>query len=309
VTILFSSDSEPPEPWRQAFARAMPGMPFRVWPDSGPLEDIRYALIWRPDPEALLRLPNLKAILVLGAGVDVALSHPGLPASIPVVRLLDAGMADPMAEYALHAVLHFQRRMREYAVHQQDANWRPLPWKLAQEWPVGVMGLGIMGGLIARRIAALGYPVAGWVRSPRTVEGIEVFAGMNNLRQFLARTRVVINALPLTPETQDILGAKAFAAMPAGAFVVNIGRGAHLVDEDLIDALDSGHLEGAMLDVFRQEPLPASHAFWRHPKIVITPHVAAPTIIAAAEIQVIENIRRLERGEPPLGVVDRNKGY
>ncbi len=284
-------------------------MPFRVWPDSGPPEDIRYALIWRPDPEALTRLPNLKAVLVLGAGVDVALSNPGLPANIPVVRLLDAGMADPMAEYALHSVLHFQRRMREYAGQQRDANWLPLPWKLAQEWPVGVMGLGIMGSLIARRIAALGYPVAGWIRGPRTVGGIEVFAGMKNLEPFLARSRVVINALPLTPETQDILAAGAFAAMPAGAFVVNIGRGAHLVDEDLIEALDSGHLGGAMLDVFREEPLPATHRFWRHPKIIVTPHVAAPTIVSAAAVQVIENVKRLERGEAPLGVVDRKKGY
>jgi glyoxylate/hydroxypyruvate reductase A len=309
VTILFCSDSEPPEPWRQAFARTMPGMPFRIWPDTGPPGDIRYALIWRPDPGALAGLPNLKAILVLGAGVDVALSKPGLPADIPVVRLLDAGMAEPMAEYALYAVLHFQRRLREYSSQQQAANWRPLPWKLAQEWPVGIMGLGIMGGLIASRIAAFGYPVAGWVRSPRTAGGIETFAGLENLGKFLARSRVVINALPLTPQTRNILDARAFASMPPASYVVNIGRGAHVVDQDLIDALDSGRLEGAMLDVFREEPLPAVHAFWRHPKIVITPHVAAPTIIAAAEIQVIENIRRLERGEAPLGVVDRGKGY
>lgn len=309
MTILFCSDSEPPEPWRQAFARAMPGMQFRISPDSGPREKIRYALIWRPDPGALTQLPNLKAILVMGAGVDVALSNPGLPAGIPVVRLLDAGMADPMAEYALHAVLHFQRRMREYAEQQQGANWRPLAWKLAQDWPVGVMGLGIMGGLIARRISALGYPVAGWVRSARKIGGIEIFAGIEGLVPFLARSRVVINALPLTPQTQDILDSRAFAAMPAGAFVVNIGRGAHLVDSDLIAALDSGHIEAAMLDVFREEPLPASHAFWRHPKIILTPHVAAPTIVPAAAAQVIENVRRLERGEPPLGLVDRRKGY
>lgn len=309
VTILFCSDSEPPEPWREAFARAMPGMPFRVWPDRGPAGEIRYALIWRPDPAALTQLPNLKAILVMGAGVDVALSNPGLPADIPVVRLLDAGMADPMAEYALHAVLHFQRRMCEYAEQQRSANWFPLAWKLAREWPVGVMGLGIMGGLIARRVSALGYPVAGWVRNARTIEGVEIFAGTRGLAPFLARSRVVINALPLTPDTRDILGAGAFAAMPKGAFLVNIGRGAHLVDRDLIAALDSGHIEAAMLDVFREEPLPALHAFWRHPKIIITPHVAAPTIVSAAAAQVIENVRRLERGEPPLGLVDRSRGY
>lgn len=284
-------------------------MGFRIWPDCGPLDDIRYALVWRPEPGLLARLPNLRAILVLGAGVDGVLSDPGVRASIPVIRLLGAGMAEPMAEYAMYAVLHFQRHMQIYPDQQRDSIWRRIPWALAGDWPVGVMGLGVIGSLVASRLAALGYPVAGWVRAPRSLEGVEVFAGRDCLNDFLARSRVVINVLPLTAETRDILDASAFSAMPVGGYVVNIGRGAHLVDADLIAALDSGRLGGAMLDVFREEPLPASHPFWSHPKIVVTPHAAAPTIIDAAEAQVIENVRRLERGEPPLGVVDRTKGY
>jgi glyoxylate/hydroxypyruvate reductase A len=199
--------------------------------------------------------------------------------------------------------------MHAYPQQQRDAVWRRIPWALAADWPVGVMGLGVIGGFIAGRFAACGYPVAGWVRGSRSHEGIEVFAGKERLKDFLARSRVVINVLPLTAETQGILDASAFSAMPAGAYVVNIGRGPHVVDDDLIAALDSGQLAGAMLDVFREEPLPAQHPYWRHPKVIVTPHAAAPTIVDAAERQVIENVRRIERGEAPLGVVDRTKGY
>lgn len=309
MTVLFCSDSDPPEPWRKAFARAFPAMPFHVWPDRGPLEAVRYAVIWRPPAGLLASLPNLKAILVLGAGVDSALDDPTLPPDVPVVRLLGAGMPEPMAEYAMYAVLHFQRHMHAYPQQQRDSVWRRIPWKLAGDWPVGVMGLGVIGGFVAARFAACGYPVAGWVRSARQQEGIEVFAGRERLKAFLARSRVVINVLPLTPETDGILDAEAFSCLPKGAYVVNIGRGAHVVETDLIAALDSGQLGGAMLDVFREEPLPASHPFWRHPKVIVTPHAAAPTIVDAAERQIIGNVERMERGEPPLGVVDRRKGY
>ena len=198
MTLLFSSDSDPPEPWRQAFARAFPHMQFRIWPDCGPLGDIRYALVWRPEPGLLARLPNLKAILVLGAGVDGVLSDPGVPASIPVIRLLGAGMPEPMAEYAMYAVMHFQRHMQTYPGQQRKSVWKRIPWALAGNWSVGVMGLGVIGGLIASRLAAFGYPVAGWVRASRSLEGVEVFAGRDRLKDFLVRSRVVINVLPLT---------------------------------------------------------------------------------------------------------------
>jgi glyoxylate/hydroxypyruvate reductase A len=309
VTILFCSDSEPAEPWRLACARAFPDMAFHIWPDTGPGDAIRYALVWRQPRGALARLPNLKAILVLGAGVDSVLSDPELPADVPVVRLVGAGLPGPMAEYALYAVLHFQRRMADYFGQQRAAIWQRHDELLARQWPVGVMGLGAIGAAVAQRIAAQGYPTAGWSRSGKSIEGVEGFVGVRGLDPFLARTRVLVNVLPLTPQTRGILSARNFASMPRGSYVVNIGRGGHVVDADLIGALDSGQLAGAMLDVFEEEPLPAAHPFWRHPKIVVTPHVAAPTLASESESQVIENIRRLERGEAPLGVVDRNKGY
>ncbi len=309
MTILFCSDSEPAEPWRLACARAFPDMAFCAWPDTGSRDAIRYALVWRQPPGSLARLPNLKAILVLGAGVDSVLSDPELPADVPVVRLVDAGLPGPMAEYALYAVLHFQRRMADYFEQQRTAVWRRHDELLARRWPVGVMGLGVIGAFVAQRIAAQGYPVAGWSRSGKSVEGVEVFAGATGFDPFLARTRVLLNVLPLTLDTRGILNSRTFTAMPRGGYVVNIGRGGHMVDADLIAALDSGQLAGAMLDVFEQEPLPAMHPFWRHPKVIVTPHVAAPTLASESEAQVIDNIRRLERGEPPLGLVDRDRGY
>jgi glyoxylate/hydroxypyruvate reductase A len=284
-------------------------MAFRVWPDIGPRDEIRYALVWRQPPGSLARLPNLKAILVLGAGVDSVLSDPELPIDVPVVRLVDAGLPGPMAEYALYAVLHFQRRMADYFGQQRDAIWRPREEFLARQWPVGVMGLGVIGATVARRIRAQGFPVAGWSRSGKSIEGVEVFSATAGLDPFLARSRVLVNVLPLTPHTRGILNARTLSKMPPGSYVVNIGRGAHVIDADLIAALDSGQLAGAMLDVFEQEPLPANNPFWRHPKIIVTPHVAAPTLASESEAQVIENIARLERGEAPGGLVDRDRGY
>ena len=284
-------------------------MAFREWPDTGPPDAIRYALAWRQPPGSLARLPNLKAILVLGAGVDSVLDDPGLPANVPVARLVDAGLAGPMAQYALYAVLHFQRRMSDYFEQQRAVIWQPRDELLARNWTVGVAGLGVIGATVAQRIAAQGYPVLGWSRSGKSVAGVEVYAGATGFDLLLARTRVLVNVLPLTSQTRGILNSRTFAAMPRGSYVVNIGRGGHVVDADLITALDSGWLAGAMLDVFDQEPLPGAHPFWRHPKIIVTPHVAAPTLASESESQVIENIRRLEGGEAPLGLVDRVKGY
>jgi glyoxylate/hydroxypyruvate reductase A len=309
VTILFYSEIDSAEPWREAFARDLPRIPFRVWPDSGPLEGVRYALVWKPPRGLLARFPNLRAILALGAGVDPIPTDPALPKGVPLLRLVDAGFPAQMAEYAMYAVLRFQRRMGEIEALQRQSRWNQLDPFFVRDFPVGVMGLGVIGAVVAQRLAAAGYAVAGWAKRPKRLEGVEVMTGSENFRKFLSRSRVVVNVLPLTPQTENVLDAAAFAAMPRGGYVVNIGRGAHIVDRDLIAALDSGQLDGAMLDVFREEPLPPSHPFWRHPKIVVTPHVAAPTIASEVQAQVIENIRRLERGDPPIGLVDIARGY
>jgi glyoxylate/hydroxypyruvate reductase A len=309
MTILFYSEADSAEPWREAFARELPHIPFRVWPDSGPVQGVRYVLVWKPPQGFLGQFPNLRAILALGAGVDPLPTDPTLPKGVPLLRLVDVGFPAQMAEYAIYAVLRFQRRMGELEALQRQAHWNQLDPFFVRDFPVGVMGLGVIGSVVAQRLALLGYAVAGWARTPKQFDGIEVFAGCESFTKFLSRSRVVVNALPLTPRTENILDAAAFGMMPRGGYVVNIGRGAHLVDRDLIAALDSGQLGGAMLDVFREEPLSASHPFWRHPKIVVTPHVAAPTIASEVQAQVIDNIKRLESNEAPVGIVDIERGY
>lgn len=308
MSVLFYSEGDDPAPWREVFAEAFPQLTFEVWPDVKDIQTVRYALVWNPPSGLLQTLPNLRAILALGAGVDALLADSTTP-QVPVVRLLDAGLAPQMAEYAVYAVLYFHRRMRDYRELQQHRTWNPLAPVPAGQWPVGVMGTGVIGGLIAKHLVALGYPVRGWSRGGTSIEGVEIFAGEGRFESFLSHSRVVVNVLPLTPETTGVLNASTFAAMPRGSYVVNIGRGGHLVEPDLLAALDSGQIAGAMLDVFNEEPLPKSHPLWTHPAVVVTPHIAGVTIAAEAEAQVIANVRRMEQGEQPVGIVDRAKGY
>jgi glyoxylate/hydroxypyruvate reductase A len=309
MVLLFYSDVDDPRPWREALTRAIPELDFLVWPQTQRLEEIEYALVWRPPPGMLAQFPRLKAILSLGAGVDNILSDPALPRSVPLTRMVDAGLSAQMSEYALYGVLHFHRSMDRYADQQRRGEWCQLPAVPAQERSVGVMGLGVLGAGFARQAQALGFQVLGWSRTPRDLPGITVRHGAPALAEFLRTTQILVNFLPLTPQTEGILDARLFSQLPRGAFLINIARGAHLVDADLLRALDDGRLAGAMLDVYRQEPLPAGHPFWSHPKIVLTPHVAAQAIAALMVEQVVDNLRRLERGETPAGLVDVGRGY
>jgi len=309
VILLFQSDTDAPGPWRSALTRALPGLDFRVWPEVGRPEEIDYALVWKPPTGMLKGLPRLKAILSLGAGVDHIFGDPELPRGVPITRMLDAGYAVQMSEYALYGVLHFHRRMDRYAQQQRNGEWRPLPAVPPQQRTIGVLGLGVLGADFARKAAALGFRVLGWSRSPKEIAGVEAFHGAAGFEPFLARSEVLVNFLPLTRETEGILDARTFARVPRGAFLINIARGAHLVEPDLLAALDSGQLGGAMLDVFAREPLPADHAFWRHPRILVTPHIAGLAIAELMVEQVVGNIRRIERKEAPLGLVDPQRGY
>ncbi|UCD68428.1 MAG: glyoxylate/hydroxypyruvate reductase A [Betaproteobacteria bacterium] len=308
MSVLFYSQADDPVPWRNAFAAALPQMPFQVWPDVEDMESVRYALVWNPPSGLLEKLPKLRAVLALGAGVDALIADPTTP-QVPVVRLLDAGLAAQMAEYAVYAVLHFHRRMRDYEKQQQKRTWNQLAPMPASGWSVGVMGTGVIGGIILKHLVTLGYRVRGWSLSGTSIEGVESFVGEDELDAFLSECRVVINVLPLTPSTAGILGVRTFNVMPRGSYVVNIGRGGHLIEEDLLADLDSGQIAGAMLDVFNEEPLPQSSPLWSHPNVIVTPHIAGVTIASEAEEQVIENVKRMERGETPVGVVDRSKGY
>lgn len=309
MALLFSSDIDSADWWREELTRRMPSLDFRAWPDIGDVADIDYALVWKPQPGLLATLPNLKAIFSLGAGVDHLFEDPSLPGGVPVTRVVDPNLTQRMTEYVLLHVLRYHRQHEAYAAQQARAEWRELPQPAAGDRRVGVMGLGVLGGDAALGLAALGFAVAGYSRSPKQLDEIETFDGEAGLAPFLARTEILVNLLPLTSATEDMLDTRLFAALPRGAVVINTGRGRQLVEDDLLAALESGHLAGATLDVFRDEPLPPAHPFWAHPAITITPHVASITDPRSVARQVVENMRLSARGEALLNVVDPTAGY
>ncbi|MCP5367252.1 MAG: glyoxylate/hydroxypyruvate reductase A [Hyphomicrobiales bacterium] len=309
MTLLFAAAGEDPDPWRRALAPLLPerdlaGAGWRVWPDLGDPAAVRDALVWKPPAGSLAGLPNLRAILNLGAGVDALAADETLP-GVPVVRLIDPAMTAGMSEYVLYWVLHFHRHFHLYAERARAGKWGFVPQVDATERRVGILGLGELGGDAARKLAALDFDVAGWSRRPKTIDGVTSFHGGGGLDDLLARSDILVNLLPLTAATADILRAATLARLPQGACVINAARGAHLVEDDLLAALDSGHIAAAALDVFRAEPLPAGHPFWTHPRVFVTPHVASQTMVPTAAAVIADNIRRLDRGETPTGLVDR----
>jgi len=310
MKIVFASSHEiAPHEWIDPLAAALPGCQVILWRPDLPVQDADIAVVWGPPAALFERERKLRAAFNLGAGVDALFRLPSLPADLPIVRLEDAGMAVQMAEYAVWAVVRASRQMDDYAAQQRAGAWQPLPELDRVQWPIGVLGTGVMGTRVAQALAALDYPVAGWSRSGNVAPGVQRFAGAQQLPAFLARTRVLINTLPLTDETRDILRRDTLQQLLPQAWLVNMGRGEHLVEEDLLALLDTGHMQGATLDVFRQEPLPPEHPFWTHPRVTITPHVAALSLRRETIAQVADKIGRFMRGEPLTGVVARDRGY
>jgi glyoxylate/hydroxypyruvate reductase A len=299
--------------WRSGFARALPEAELREWQpgDTAPAD---FAVVWRPPREMLAGRDDLLGIFNLGAGVDAILAlehaHPGtLPRTVPLIRLEDTGMGPQMAEYVTHAVLRYLRRFDEYQTLQTERRWEMLDPHPRDTFTVGVLGLGVLGTQVAQAVAAFGMPVRGYSRGARQIEGITTFAGESEIDAFLDGVKVLVNLLPHTPDTRDVLNARTFAKLARGAYLINVARGAHLVEVDLLDALASGQLAAATLDVFREEPLPADHPFWQHPRITITPHVSALTLRDESVEQIVRKIGALMRGETVSGVVNLERGY
>ncbi len=287
----------------------MPELAVRVWPDVGDPEEIEYALIWTPIGDVLHSLPNLKIVFSLGAGVDHLLREDGLRRDVPIVRMVDPALTEGMSEYLLYHVLRYHRRMPDYAAQQGQRRWRQLPQVVARERRIGIMGLGVMGADAAGKLAALDFTVAGWSRTPKSLAGIRCFHGESQLQDFLHGTEILICLLPLTPQTRAIINRQTLAALPRGAYIINVARGAHVDEEDLLTALDAGHIAGATLDVFADEPLPGDHRLWTHPAVTVTPHIASLTNPGTAAAHIVANIRRHRRGEPLSDVVDWERGY
>lgn len=307
IVCCFGASPVEARPWIDDLAVAMPGAVV-VGGEGDDGLDADYAVVWRAPQHFFDRHLNLKAIFAAGAGVDALLSL-ALPSGVPIVRLEDAGMGEQMADYVVHALLRAFRRFDTYAALQAGRTWQPLPAERKADWPVGVLGLGVLGQAVAQAVRALGFPVAGWTRTPRDVPGIETFAGAAGFDPFLARTRVLVDVLPLTADTRDLVDAKVFARLRPAAHFINVARGAHVVEADLLEALASGHLAGAALDVCRDEPARPHHAFWRHPRIALTPHIAAMTLRRESVAQIAFKIGALERAEPIDGVISHERGY
>lgn len=300
-------------PWMEDLSRYLPQARARVW-HAGDHAPADYALVWRPPIELLQQCSGLKAVFNLGAGVDILLNflrtNPALLAPhVPLIKLDDAGMAAQMAQYVVQAVLRHFRCMDGYAQQQSTGTWHPLPPREQATHPIGIMGMGALGSHVAATLTGMGFPVRGWSRSPKHSEGVQSFSGHDNLAAFASGLQVLVNMLPLTAETENILNRDLFARLAHGAQLINVARGAHLVEDDLLPALASGQLACASLDVFRQEPLPSDHPFWREPRITITPHISALTERTESIKQIAAKINALEKGEAVAGTVDRTRGY
>lgn len=307
--IFASAHDQNSDIWIEPLKELLPGVEIYSWLEDGPAIGADLAIVWNPPRDIFLREPNLKAVFNMGAGVDAVFKLPGLGKDVAVVRLEDAGMAAQMAEYAVYALVRASRQFDQYEKQQKEGLWRQLPHIQRKEWPVGVMGMGVMGARVAQTLAGLDYPVAGWSRSSKDLPGVESFCGTQQFPAFLARTRVLINVLPLTADTTGILCRATLQQLLPDAYLVNVARGGHLVEEDLSAMLDSGHIRGATLDVFRQEPLPQEHPFWTDTRITITPHTAAVSMLNETIAQVADKIRRYIGGEPLTGIVVRDRGY
>jgi glyoxylate/hydroxypyruvate reductase len=297
------------EVWLAALRAAAPEIEFRHWPDVGDPATVDVALVWNPPRELFGGMSRLKLVQVLGAGVDALMRSEVLPAGVPIARLVDPVMSQRMAEYALYGALRFHRQFDRYEAQRQATVWQRHDHLDPPDVSVGVLGAGEIGMTAARLLQSNGYDVACWARSVRDPGPISVFAGREQLPAFLARSRVLVCLLPLTAETRGILGRETFAALPRGAFVINAARGEHVDVPALLEALDAGQLDGAMLDVFAPEPLAAESPLWRHPKVLVTPHVAGISHLATSVEYVVDQLRRFGSGEAVRNIVERERGY
>ena len=296
--------------WRKMLEAGLGPIDYRtITGGLGNTDEIEVALAWKPKPGLLASFRNMRMIVSLGMGVDHLLADDKLPEGVPITRIMDDGLVGQMSEYAIYWALRHHRDIDKYSASQRARTWKPEDFVDTIHRRIGVMGLGTIGQDTARKFAMLGFPTAGWSRTAKTIAGIETFHGADGFRNFLACTDILVDVLPLTRDTRGLLDAGAFAALPRGAYFINMARGGHVVDADLLAALDSGHLSGAALDVFNTEPLPSDHPYWTHPKVHVTPHIAGATNPRTASPGVIENIKRLRAGQPLINTVDPKTGY
>lgn len=309
TVIIAVGRSESNQRWVQVFQALQPNWHIYDWTQVKDTIHADFAVVWQPSTQLFIDQPHLKAIFNIGAGVD-AIDFSKIPDFVPVYRVEDAGMAVQMAEYAVYGTLLATQRFQSYVVAQKNKIWHKNDPIYKDQWPIGVMGFGQIGQKVAQVLKTLDYPVSTWVRSPRSnIDGINIFSGSDQLASFLAKSRILINVLPLTSETKGILNAANLSQLPDKSFLINMARGAHVIEKDLIAALDSGHLSGALLDVFSTEPLPPEHVFWNHPNIYITPHISGVSLRQQTAEQISSKINAFLQHQPISGLVERDRMY
>jgi glyoxylate/hydroxypyruvate reductase len=307
--ISFCCTDTKAQPWLDGLQAALPGSKVTQWQPGADAAD--YAIVWAPPQQFFDEQTKLKGVFNIGAGVD-ALMDLRMPSGVLVFRLEDAGMSAQMAEYVCHAVIRHFREFDAYEADETSSKWSYRKPLSRRDFPIGVMGLGVLGKRVSQALVQFDFPVLGWSQSTKTIDGVQCFAGPAGFNDFLAATRVLVCMLPLTPETENIIRRDTLARLLPGGYVINVARGHHVVDEDLIALIDSGQLAGAALDVFREEPLPLAHPFWKHPKIRVTPHMSARTYRGEGLRQITDKIKALANGMPIASIsghVDLKKGY
>lgn len=309
MSLLLLAPKRDMQPWKEALLRADSNLDIKIWPEVERKENVHFIVAWGQPDHVLDSYPNLKAITSLGAGVDHILRDQALPNDVPICRVVSSSLIRQMKEYVLSAILNYQRNFFRYASQRHDKKWKQHPNKSPDAFNIGIMGLGELGKPTARLLSELGYQVRGWSRTGKKIPGVETFAGASDFSAFLNGTTLLVCMLPLTGETSGILDLDTFKALKHPAYLINVARGEHLVEEDLIYALDKGWLEGALLDVFSEEPLPSDHPFWNRKNIMITPHVCSLTPPDEVAEQIVENYKRALSGMELENKVDRGKGY
>jgi len=309
MAILVHLPSFMAPPITDALRKAAPDIPVWTGRENAPADQVEALLAWGLRPGVVPAFRNLRLVCAAAAGVDKLLAAPDLPAAMPVTRVVDPGQQTGIAHYVLATALRHVRALDTYAEQQRRGEWRRHPGRPLSQCRVGVLGMGEIGSAVARTFAAIGYPVAGWSRSGKNLPGVADFTGDDSLPALLAQSDILVCTLPLTPQTHGLLNRRTLSQLPAGAFFINVGRGEHLVEPDLIALLDEGHLAGAALDVFSKEPPEAGDPVWNHPRIEATPHIACDPSYELVAQQCIENLRRARDGRPLLNQVDRAAGY